>query len=511
MSGSLHRDRTAVYRPRVLLHLCALVICFAPAAVSPAQPHAAQNAVAPIVSALQARDFDKALKLSQVALAAHPADYRLWTLRGMATAGKGNLPQALTAYRHALRLAPAFLPALEGAAQTEFQLGQSDAHDTLQKILALRPEDPPTHALLGILDARAKNCANALGHFEKARPVLAQQPEAQADDALCLAEQGRDAEAVDAFSAILARDPSQRDARYNLALAQWNTHRAQDALDTLKPITDADAADPDVLILAADIVESMGDTARAVALLRKALVADPKRVDAYLQFATLSYDHASPQVGVDMINFGLTQLPAEPRLYLVRGILLTQLGEFTRAADDFEKASQLDPRLKFLGEAEGLVASQQHHSAQALAQFRAAVREHPNEAYAHYLLAEALNGEGPQSGTPEYAEELDAAKAAVRLDPKLVAARDLLSGIYLERSMGAQSIAESRGALAIDPDDQQAVYHLIVALRNTDQKDQIPALLKRLLALRAAPQEQGHKASRYRLYEDQPHSGATTP
>ena len=63
-----------------------------------------QDAAAPILSALRSRDFAQALTLSRSALAANPGDFRIWTLRGMATAGTGDLAGALSAYQHALQL-----------------------------------------------------------------------------------------------------------------------------------------------------------------------------------------------------------------------------------------------------------------------------------------------------------------------------------------------------------------------------------------------------------------------
>jgi tetratricopeptide (TPR) repeat protein len=413
----------------------------------------------------------------------------------------GNVPQALTAYQHALKLAPTYLPALEGAAQTEFQLGHEAARPLLQKILAQRPDDATSHAMLGVLEYRKKNCADAADHFEKAAAVIASQPEALTEYGTCLSALKRDQDAVAAFASALALDPAKREARYNLALAQWDAGLSEDALVTLQPLIEAKPAEEDALALAAEILETKGDTARAIELLRKAILANPKSVDSYLQFATLSYDHASPQVGIDILNAGLTQLPNEPRLYLVRGVLLTQLGEFARAAEDFDRANRIDPQLSFLGVAEGLVKSQQHQSAEALAKFRAAVQAHPNEAYAQYLLAEALAEEGKPEGSPEYKEELEAATRAVKLDPRLVAAHDLLSGLYFESGKTDLSIEQSRAALALDPNDQQAVYHLILALRRAGDKEQVATLLKRLAELRAHPQTDEGKKKAYRLYE----------
>ena len=469
-----------------------------------AQREPGQNPVSAIADALRSHDFSQASMLCQTALAKNPADYRIWTLCGMAAAGRSDLPKALLDYQHALRLSPAYLPALEGAAQTEFQLGKQDAEPLLEKILAQRPDDATTHALLALLEYRRKDCADAVNHFAKASDVIANQPAALTEYGSCLAMLNRNDEAVAIFADALAADPANPEARYNLALAQWNAHQAEDALKTLAPLTTATPANDDALSLAADIYEARNDTASAVALLRKALENNPKDTAIYLQFAALSFDHASPQVGIDVLNFGLKQLPNDPQLYLVRGILLTQVGEFTRAADDFETASHMDPSLQFLRVAEGLVNSQQHNTDAALDRFREAVKTHPNEAYAHYLLAEALLEENKQQGNAEYQEELHEANRAVELDPKLAAAHDLLATVYIENGDVDQAIRHSRAALAIDPNDQQAIYHLVVALRKTDQRDEIPGLLKRLVELRSESRSQGQTPKRYRLYEQQP-------
>jgi tetratricopeptide (TPR) repeat protein len=148
-----------------------------------------------------------------------------------------------------------------------------------------------------------------------------------------------------------------------------------------------------------------------------------------------------------------------------------------------------------------LAESQQHKSSDALSSFRAAARAQANNALTQYLLAEALSQEAPSEGSGDYAEEITAAKRACRLDPSLVAAHDLLATIYLQDGHDDLAITESRAALAVDPQDQQALYHEILALRQTGQKDQIPSLLKQLAALRQQSQEEAARNKRYQLQE----------
>jgi tetratricopeptide (TPR) repeat protein len=147
-----------------------------------------------------------------------------------------------------------------------------------------------------------------------------------------------------------------------------------------------------------------------------------------------------------------------------------------------------------------LVASQEHHSVEALSNFRAAAKAHPDDALAQYLLAEALSEKSDAADSIDYKEEVAAADRAARLDPHMVAAHDLLATAYMRNNQPQKAVQECRAALAADPGDQQAVYHLILALRKTSSKDEIPDLLKKLNQLRSAT-PQGSQSKRFRLEE----------
>ena len=65
-------------------------------------------------------------------------------------------------------------------------------------------------------------------------------------------------------------------------------------------------------------------------LLREAIVADPRNVDLYLDFATVSMDHQSFQAGIAMINSGLALQPNVAALYVARGSLTFNWHSMTR-------------------------------------------------------------------------------------------------------------------------------------------------------------------------------------
>ena len=494
-----HRTRLALYAS-ILASATIACSLHAQQQAQPASP------VAEVSAALRRQDFDTALQLSAAALRTSPQDLRLLTLRGVAFAGKHDFPAAMATYQKALKLSPDFLPALESAAQLAYQQRDPQARPLLVRILNTHPEEPTAQAMLGSLDYRAKDCPAAVEHFAKADTALARQPEALMEYGACLANLNRLPEAVPVLEQALALNPESPVARYNLALAQSDSGHAEDALATLAPLTTQPAPAEDVLTLAADIAESKNDTQHAVELLRQAILAHPRDKAAYLQFAYLSYKHSSVQVGIDMLNAGLTQMPKEAELYIARGVLLSQTTDATKAADDFDTAAKLAPNLSFAAAAQGISHAQSHDPAAALATFRAAARQHPDDALTQYLLAEELSNEAPEPGTPAFQEGITAAKRSSVLDPKRAETHDLLAALYLRSDQINESIAESAAALAIDPNDEQALYHQIIALRKTDRKAEVPDLVKRMAKVRAdkAAEAMQAKPNAYRLVEAAP-------
>ena len=342
------------------------------------------------------------------------------------------------------------------------------------------PQDATTHAMLAVMDYRAHDCEAAVGHFQQAASVLRSQSGALLEYGECLAILHRYEEAMPELQQAVALAPDDPVARYNLALDAWDAHRTQDALQALAPVLSEQQPPSRVLILAADISESDGDTQAAIVALRKAILLYPKDEEAILAFAELSYKHSSFQVGIDMLNAGLRQMPKNADLYLYRGVLYCELGNTGKGLADFETADTLKPALSFAGVAEGIAESQAHDAGRALATFRLQAAQHPDDALAQYLFAEALSQQGAAKATKQYTEEVAAAKRAVKLKPGSLQARDLLANIYLDSGEVELAKQQCQAALAIDPNDQQALYHLILALRRTSDKAGIPSLVARL-------------------------------
>jgi len=486
--------------------LLAIILCL-PFAVSCAQQPAAALGVDPlaeITHALRAQQFATALERSTQALRTSPGDPRLWTFQAMSYEGLHRTTDALVSFRKALGIAPDYLPALEGAAQLSYATHNPHTEELLQRLIRLHPEDQVAHAMLGELSIRKGDCPGAVANFAKATDAIAQRSEVLMQYSSCLVQMSRFEEAAAVLKQLVVLLPNDESVHYDLALAEFRAGHTEESNAALEPVLAWPTPVEDDLTLGAEIAESQGQTQKALDLLRRAILLYPKEESAYLDFVNLAYQHASMQVGLDVVNIGLKQMPKAAELYFARGVLLCQLGKVDEGFADFGRANQLDPKLSFVGVAEGIAQSQSHHTAAALSQFRADVKAHPEDALAWYLLAEALSQQGYARGTQGFDEALRATKRATQLNTKRADAEDLLATMYLQTDEVQPAITASRAALAIDPGDTQALYHLVLAVRKTDEKKELPELVKRLMEARRQEAAKTEKSRPHTLVEASP-------
>jgi tetratricopeptide (TPR) repeat protein len=255
-----------------------------------------------------------------------------------------------------------------------------------------------------------------------------------------------------------------------------------------------------VLALGSRVAEDAGDTPLAVKLLRSAIVATPKNLDNYLEFAQISFNHHSFQVGVDMVNAGLTQIPDAAPLYLARGVLEVQLSQSEQAIADFEKAHKLQPQLSLAIDAMGIMKSQQFKSGAAMALFSEQSRLHPKDGLLQYLYAEALSQD--TSGPNATQKAIKAAEQSVAANPEYGPARDLLALLWLRARQPEKALEQAEAARKIRPDDDVALYHEIMARRSLGQSQQVKELVKKLTVMRSENTRKARASRRYVLHEE---------
>jgi len=486
-------ERSAIRRAAVLL-VPILVL-------SATLAQTAQDRTVAIASALRKHEFDKALELLRPELQQSPGNAELWTMQGVAYAGLGQNKEALSSFRSAMKIAPDTIPALQGAAQIEYEAGNAAGIPLLQHLLRLRPRDATTNAMLAVLQYQKGNCEAAVQYFAAAGTLFESRPEGLHAYATCLVRLKRFDEAAGVFKQSVALNPGDRRERQLLASIQVMAHKPQDALASLDPLLGTNGADAIALDLASAAYEDAHDTEKAVESLRQAILLDPQNVNLYLDFAAISATHQSFQVGINVVNDGINLQPKAASLYFARGVLHVQLAEYDQAAADFETAYELDPTQSLSTAAQSLAAVQQNDLEHALASVQEKLARKPSDPILLYLEADVLTRRGSEPGSPEFQTAMRAAKKAVALRPTLGPARGVLAKLYLQSGQYPAAAHQCRMALESDPKDQAALYHLIQALRKGGKESEIPDLLKQLALLRQQATKEEREQYRYKLVE----------
>lgn len=455
-----------------------------------------------IISALRDQQFDEALHLIGTELKSRPGDAQLWTMQGVAWQGKGDSAKALAAFQNALKIAPDTIPALEKAAQIEYENGSPAGIPLLEGLLRLRPNDVTTHGMLAVLEYQQGNCVKAVPHFEQARSLFDKRAPGLHAYGACLVKLKRQDEAVEVFQKAVNLNPEDAHERMILASVQLMAHQPQHAIETLEPLLKA-TREAQPLELASAAYEDLHDTEKAVDALRQAILLDPSNVSLYVDFAALSAAHQSFQVGIDAVNDGIGLQPNAAPLYFARGVLYVQLAEYEKAQADFERAYDLDPTQSLSAAAQGLAAAQRNDLNEALAGVNGKLARRPDDPILLYLQADIITQQGADPASADFETALRSAKKAVALRPSLGPAHSVLAKLYLQSGQYKEAALQCRKALEIDPKDQSAVYHLIQALRKGHDNAEIPVLLKRLADLRQQAASDERDQYRFKLVEDE--------
>jgi tetratricopeptide (TPR) repeat protein len=453
-----------------------------------------------LVQELRQGNNQRALAIADGLLAANPKDCRLLSLKALALSGLNRPGDALEFFKKAIAQCPDYLPSLEGAAQIEYATKSDEAVTTLERVVSIQPSNVTAHAMLASALRVRNRCPDALSHYEASSALLASRPDLLQGYASCLAQIDDFKSALVRYLELLQANPADN-IRYDVALLQWKTRAPEAALATLTPLL-ADGRFEPAFSLAARISEELGDTPRAVTLLRTAIQLAPDNIDNYLDFSNIAFSHKSFQVGIDMLNVGLQRSPNAASLYVARGVMEVQLTKNDAAVADFEQAHHLDPKLSFAVDAIGIMNSQQHDNAASLALFQSQAKVHPDDPLLQYLLAEELSQSATDDVDMQLQAAIAAAERATKLDPHYQPAHDLLATLYLRANKPDLTIKEAELALSTDPNDEGALYQELRAKRQLGDSAKTQDLIDRLKTARIENAKKQQMTDRYRLQDD---------
>jgi tetratricopeptide (TPR) repeat protein len=436
--------------------------------------------------------FPEAIAASERHLKQAPKDFRVWTLNGIALQSTGRAAEGLTSLRRALAIEPDFLPALQAAAQIEYQTGDPAAATTLGRVVQKRPH-PEVFAMLGVLAFERKDCATSVRHFSGASRAIENQPLARWQFASCLFEVGRYDDAGREFASLLSVKDNDA-VRFNLGLAKHTAGDYAAAVSALAPLSRRDRPDADAMSLLAAAYEANKQTPEAISVLRRAVEVHPRDERLYMDLAALCLEHHSVPLALEVMDTGLKNLPVSARMHTVKGLVSMRAGDAETAASHYRKAAELAPADGFGPVAQALLLQQMGAADQAVGLLREQ-RARGTNAQVDIALAQALLGQGARETELREAEQLLAGIPPGR-DARV---HTLRAKIHTQRNQPKRAAAALEAALAIEPDDRTAVYQLMVLYTRLGRTAQAAKLKERLKEMLDTEKRNELEAGRYRI------------
>lgn len=274
-------------------------------------------------------------------------------------------------------------------------------------------------------------------------------------------------------------------AGYDETLAYVNAENYTAALATANDLLNHGYRTAELAELAATAYQKSGRTQEAYNALRLAAHLNPKNEDAYIELCEMALDKDDYDLGLQIADIGISNLPASGHLYLQRGVMRAMKGQFGEAEKDFTRASELDPSEVLPDVALGLVAMQTGNLDGAVRNLRRAVARHPDNYLAQYWFSKALEHAGAAPGTKEGAEVLSALEESVRLNPNFWHSRADLGKTLLDNGKVEPAIVQLQKAADLNPTATGPLYLLAQAYRRKGDNARARELVARVSTMQA--------------------------
>jgi tetratricopeptide (TPR) repeat protein len=443
--------------------------------------------VAAVRDLIRSGRFTEAVATCDRELKTAPRSVPLHTLKGLALQASGDKPAALLALRQALSIEPKYEPALQAAAQLEFDMLEfAAASRTLESLLAVHPGLETAHAMLASALFEQRACDRALIHFTKAQPT----PAMRWQHGVCLMDQEKWLAATAQFEALLTLR-EHPPTRYNLALAYWNAKRFQEAATTVKTLSD-----PDSMRLLASAQASLKDIPNALATLQKAIVQYPGNEPLLIDLAVLCLDHSAYDIGVAVVRAGLDRIPGSARLQTLLGVLHVKRGDLEAAQKTFLNSH--DATLGSIGSASTLMQLGLANEAAAL--LREHLRRNGPEPRVELTLARAILLEDSTQASKQEAMQL--LRSIAQREPSNANAHALLGKVHFQLDEFGKAAIELETALRLDPKDRASAYQLATVYRKLGRTQEAAAMAAKVKKLLETEKQEEAAVSRFQVVRE---------
>lgn len=350
----------------------------------------------------------------------------------------------------------------------------------LGRSINTNPEDPNLRVRLGkalLYDGKAEE---ALEAFRAARK-LTSDPSVLSASAKALLDWQLYGPAREFLEPIVAADPSNTEARLDLAIAVFHSAGPEAGLAEIDKIP-TDKRSGDYFLLRAQILDALGKPEEAVQALNRGFRAAPTRGDLYFQAALFLIKHKQYRQTVDLLQEAVRILPDAPELLLTQAIayeLLQQPEESQRLLSDIQSRW---PEWGLPYTINGIMLEIRFRSAQAKPLLETAIALGAHDAIVYYYLASAIT-----HATPDDTESAQKAiEQALKLNPEDAYIRALAGKIAYTRKDYTAALEHLAAALRLWPEMIEAHQTLSATYRALGEREKSAAELKEIVRIKQA-------------------------
>ncbi len=345
---------------------------------------------------------------------------------------------------------------------------KQEAAAAWKRVAALAPGDPQAQAALGQPPDDVAARKMAITAYRLAIHDEPENPRHYETLALLLADAAVP-EAIEVVEDGLRRIPGDLKLKDLLARLYLRAKRASDAWEIYRELQgrlEAGAA-PELLTDGfwmgyAAAAQQIGQTNEAAALYEKALTGNPRQVDAFLRLAFLHAARGATREADAVMRRAADALPESAEVRYFAGIMASQHGDYARAREAFARAGELAAAS---GHAEkilnadyyfyyGAASERGKDFTRAAELFRQALQLDPDHADAANYLAYMWAEQGINLD-----QALLHARHAVELQPENGAYLDTLGWVYFKMGRLNEAADEVYNSLQADPDSSTVMEH----------------------------------------------------
>lgn len=302
-----------------------------------------------------------------------------------------------------------------------------DVEHLWQLTLSQRPGNARAHASLGYHYMQNRRWPEAIAAYERALALQDNYPDAHSDLCALLLEVGRTGEALEHARTAVALKPADPVLRFNYGLA---LERAGDRAGALREWEEVRRLQPgenlrqrmDAVIQRrlGDSALQAGQAAEAADHFARAVAVEPMDMESWAGWGQALTQLGRLPEAVERFRAALNLTPAVPELHYNLGNVWLEMGRLAKAEASLAEAVRLKPGFALARHNLALALVRSGRPAEALPHYAKVTEAMPDSALVRLNFALAL----AQAGRS--AEAAEQAGAALRLEPDLREARDLL-------------------------------------------------------------------------------------